>query len=67
MSIIHTHAILLLLLSGAAVLIFGFLFAKSEHWRKENNLQQNVSSLKEELSRADQSLRSMAGKVSCHP
>ncbi|XP_050711295.1 structural maintenance of chromosomes protein 3-like isoform X4 [Eriocheir sinensis] len=37
-------------------------YKKSEHWRKENNLQQNVSSLKEELSRADQSLRSMAGK-----
>ncbi|KAK8741260.1 hypothetical protein OTU49_002582 [Cherax quadricarinatus] len=37
-------------------------FIISEHWRKENNLQQNVSSLKEELSRADQSLRSMAGK-----
>ncbi|KAK8741258.1 hypothetical protein OTU49_002582 [Cherax quadricarinatus] len=35
---------------------------RNEHWRKENNLQQNVSSLKEELSRADQSLRSMAGK-----
>lgn len=35
----------------------------SEYWRKENNLQQNVSSLKEELSRADHSLRSMAGKV----
>ncbi|KAL7632507.1 UNVERIFIED_CONTAM: hypothetical protein RMT77_017170 [Armadillidium vulgare] len=35
---------------------------RNEHWRKENNLQQNVSSLKEDLSRADQSLRSMAGK-----
>ncbi|XP_063586329.1 structural maintenance of chromosomes protein 3-like [Penaeus indicus] len=35
---------------------------RNEHWRKENNLQQNVSTLKEELSRADQSLRSMAGK-----
>ncbi|XP_042230697.1 structural maintenance of chromosomes protein 3-like isoform X1 [Homarus americanus] len=35
---------------------------RNEHWRKENNLQQNVSSLKDELSRADQSLRSMAGK-----
>ncbi|XP_047471241.1 structural maintenance of chromosomes protein 3-like isoform X3 [Penaeus chinensis] len=37
-------------------------YTRSEHWRKENNLQQNVSTLKEELSRADQSLRSMAGK-----
>ncbi|XP_027211226.2 structural maintenance of chromosomes protein 3 isoform X3 [Penaeus vannamei] len=37
-------------------------YSRSEHWRKENNLQQNVSTLKEELSRADQSLRSMAGK-----
>ncbi|KAK4311331.1 hypothetical protein Pmani_017158 [Petrolisthes manimaculis] len=35
---------------------------RNEYWRKENNLQQNVSSLKEELSRADHSLRSMAGK-----
>ena len=34
----------------------------SELWRKENNLQQTLASLKEELSRADQSLRSMAGK-----
>ncbi|KAK7075389.1 Structural maintenance of chromosomes protein 3 [Halocaridina rubra] len=39
-----------------------FEHSRSELWRKENNLQQNVSSLKEELSRADQSLRSMAGK-----
>ena len=35
---------------------------RNEHWRKENNLQANVSSLKEELSKADQTLRSMAGK-----
>ncbi|ROT77337.1 structural maintenance of chromosome protein 3 [Penaeus vannamei] len=35
---------------------------RNEHWRKENNLQQNVSTLKEELSSRDQSLRSMAGK-----
>merc|ERR1719244_1437314 len=35
---------------------------RNEHWRKENNLQQNVSTLKDDLSRADQSLRSMAGK-----
>lgn len=31
-------------------------------WRKENHVQQNLSSLKEELAKADQSLRSMAGK-----
>nr|XP_027211226.1 structural maintenance of chromosomes protein 3-like isoform X3 [Penaeus vannamei] len=37
-------------------------YSRSEHWRKENNLQQNVSTLKEELSSRDQSLRSMAGK-----
>ena len=30
--------------------------------RKEMNLQQSLSSLKEELSKADQTLRSMAGK-----
>lgn len=34
----------------------------SELWRKENNLQQNLSSLKEDLAKADQQLRSMAGK-----
>lgn len=34
----------------------------SEHWRKENNVQQNLSSLKDELSKADQKLRSMVGK-----
>uniref|UniRef100_A0A6A7FP57 Structural maintenance of chromosomes protein 3 n=1 Tax=Hirondellea gigas TaxID=1518452 RepID=A0A6A7FP57_9CRUS len=35
---------------------------RNEHWRQENNLQQNVGSLKEDLSKADQQLRSMAGK-----
>merc|ERR1711894_155717 len=30
--------------------------------RKEMNLQQSLSALKEELSKADQTLRSMAGK-----
>lgn len=34
----------------------------SELWRKENNVQQNLSSLKEELAKADQQLRSMVGK-----
>lgn len=34
----------------------------SELWRKENNVQQNLSSLKEDLAKADQALRSMAGK-----
>ena len=36
----------------------------SELWRKENTIQQTLSSLKEDLAKADQSLRSMAGKVS---
>lgn len=31
-------------------------------WRKENNVQQNLTSLKEDLAKADQALRSMAGK-----
>jgi len=35
---------------------------RNEHWRQENNLQANLSSLKDELAKADQSLRSMAGK-----
>lgn len=35
---------------------------RNEHWRQENNLQQNLSTLKEDLSKADQQLRSMAGK-----
>lgn len=34
----------------------------SELWRKENNVQQNLTSLKEDLAKADQKLRSMAGK-----
>lgn len=34
----------------------------SELWRKENNVQQNLTSLKEDLAKADQALRSMAGK-----
>lgn len=35
----------------------------SELWRKENTLQHTLTSLKEELAKADQALRSMAGKV----
>lgn len=35
----------------------------SELWRKETTLTQNLSSLKEDLAKADQALRSMAGKV----
>lgn len=47
--------------------MFFFIFTKnknnfSELWRKENNVQQNLSSLKEDLAKADQQLRSMAGK-----
>ncbi|XP_017774625.1 PREDICTED: structural maintenance of chromosomes protein 3-like [Nicrophorus vespilloides] len=36
---------------------------RNELWRKENNVQQNRASLKDELERADQSLRAMAGKA----
>ncbi|CAG9856359.1 unnamed protein product [Phyllotreta striolata] len=35
---------------------------RNELWRKENNVQQNLSSLKDELAKADQKLRSMVGK-----
>ena len=35
---------------------------RNELCRKEMSLQQSLSALKEELSKADQSLRSMAGK-----
>ncbi|KAJ8873925.1 hypothetical protein PR048_024762 [Dryococelus australis] len=35
---------------------------RNELWRKETALQQTLSSLKEDLAKADQSLRSMAGK-----
>lgn len=35
----------------------------SELWRKENTVQHGLSSLKEELAKSDQALRSMAGKV----
>jgi len=35
----------------------------SELWRKENTLQHSLSSLKEELAKSDQILRSLAGKV----
>ncbi|CAH2261657.1 jg12215, partial [Pararge aegeria aegeria] len=36
--------------------------ARNELWRKETTLTQNLSSLKEDLAKADQALRSMAGK-----
>ncbi|XP_045472286.1 structural maintenance of chromosomes protein 3 [Harmonia axyridis] len=39
-----------------------FQTTRNELWRKENNVQQNLSSLKEDLAKADQQLRSMAGK-----
>lgn len=35
---------------------------RNELWRKENQLQHTLTSLKEELAKADQALRSMAGK-----
>lgn len=40
-----------------------YLYYFSELWRKETTLTQNLSSLKEDLAKADQALRSMAGKV----
>lgn len=43
-------------------LIYYFYF--SELWRKENQLQHSLTLLKEDLAKADQALRSMAGKVS---
>lgn len=36
--------------------------ARNELWRKETQITQNLSTHKEELSKADQALRSMAGK-----
>lgn len=45
-------------------LLLPFSVSCSELWRKENTIQQTLSSLKEDLAKADQSLRSMAGKVS---
>nr|CAH7739327.1 unnamed protein product [Callosobruchus chinensis] len=39
-----------------------FQATRNELWRKENNVQQNLSSLKEDLAKADQQLRSMVGK-----
>lgn len=39
------------------------MMVHSELWRKESTSQQTLSSLKEDLAKADQSLRSMAGKV----
>lgn len=38
-------------------------YCNSELWRKENTYQHNISSFKEELTKSDQILRSMAGKV----
>lgn len=52
-------------LKGSKVTFVNQLFLhNSELWRKETTLTQNLSSLKEDLSKADQALRSMAGKVS---
>ncbi|XP_030767643.1 structural maintenance of chromosomes protein 3-like [Sitophilus oryzae] len=39
-----------------------FQTTRKELWRKENNVQANLTSLKEELAKADQQLRSMVGK-----
>ncbi|CAG9761372.1 unnamed protein product [Ceutorhynchus assimilis] len=39
-----------------------FQATRNELWRKENNIQTNLSSLKEDLAKADQQLRSMVGK-----
>lgn len=40
-----------------------YVFLISELWRKESSMQHSLSSLKEELTKSDQILRSMAGKV----
>lgn len=48
-----------LLISNCKILI---IF--SELWRKETQLTQTLSANKEELGKADQALRSMAGRVS---
>ncbi|XP_066150088.1 structural maintenance of chromosomes protein 3 [Euwallacea fornicatus] len=39
-----------------------FQATRNELWRKENNVQSNLSSLKDDLAKADQQLRSMVGK-----
>ena len=35
-------------------------------WREENRLQQDLASGRDELSKKEQALRSMTGKVKCH-
>ncbi|XP_030759772.1 structural maintenance of chromosomes protein 3-like [Sitophilus oryzae] len=39
-----------------------FQTTRKELWRKENHVQANLTSLKEDLAKADQQLRSMVGK-----
>lgn len=39
-----------------------YIFFASELWRKETQMTQTLSSHKEELAKADQALRSMAGR-----
>lgn len=39
-----------------------FQATRNEQWRKESSLVQNLSTLKEDLGKADQSLRAMVGK-----
>lgn len=41
-----------------------FFLLNSELWRNETTMTQTLSANKEELAKADQALRSMAGRVS---
>ena len=43
--------------------VINLILCHSELWRQENAMQQNLAMLKEELSKKDQGLRSMTGKV----
>lgn len=43
---------------------FLYLLIFSDLWRKETQMTQTLSQNKEELAKADQALRSMAGRVS---
>jgi len=41
----------------------GLLLVFSNLWRAENQMQQKIASLRDELSKKDQALRSITGKV----
>jgi len=40
-----------------------YLLVSSNLWRAENQMQQRIASLRDELSKKDQALRSITGKV----